>query len=351
MTTRQGVNRALKIAVSHALSYTGLLRLRQSIVMRGRAVILMYHRVLTGEERRGTASHPALVVDRVTFTRQMTLLKRHFRVLSLSEFAEKMERGIPFQDSSCLITFDDGWRDTFTNAFPVLQALQLPALVFLPVNYVGGNRLFWQEALTHLVLRAQRVGGAGVERQTRLRELLKPIELECILESRASDPRPAIIEAVSSLKGSPIGVIGQLIDRLGHELGVTVDDLMATDGFVDWDQVRTMARHGIAFGAHGFEHLLLTHASPAEARREIRGSKEVIDGTPGMDIPTFSYPNGYWTPAIADEVEAAGYRLAFTTRRGLVDCRDNRFTLSRFNLHQGVTDTMPMFLARLVGLF
>src|SRR5688572_8924764 len=109
----------LKSVVADALYYTGLLRLWQSIVLRRKAVVLMYHRVLTGDERSRCGSHPGIVVDRETFALQMDVLKRQFVVLSLDEFTDRVERRQPFPPSSCLITFDDGWRDTFTNALPI----------------------------------------------------------------------------------------------------------------------------------------------------------------------------------------------------------------------------------------
>lgn len=351
MTLRQRAAFAAKVVASHALYYTGLLRLWQAYAMRGKAVVLMYHRVLTPEERARSASHPALWVDRDSFERQMAALKRRFRVLSVEEFADCLERRTPFPDGSCLITFDDGWRDNYTNALPILAEHGLPALVFLPVNYVGRPRLFWQEALTHLLTRAAREVGERPDRGAAFRRLLEPTGLERVLDLREDDPRPAVHAAVGGQKRLTRAAVETLVSALASELDVRLEDLAEVDGFVDWAQVGDMSRQRIAFGGHGAEHLLLTQVPADEVEAEIRVSKQVIEGRLGGAVPAFSYPNGYFTPEIARVVKASGYRLAFSTRGGFVTCDDDPFGVRRFNVHESVAATTPMFLARALGLW
>lgn len=351
MIGRQRLSYAIKITVSHALYYVGLLQLWQLIALRRKAVVLMYHRVLTADERRETGSHPALVVDRETFEKQMAFLKRRFVVLSIEEFAERMEKKVPFPTSSCIVTFDDGWRDNFTNAFPILLERRLPALIFLPMNYIGHDRLFWQEALVHLLVRVVTEVRREPGCRARFEPLLVPAQLETVLDLAVGDPRPSIIGTVSAQKRLARTALEQLVTALADALGVRLDDLSTTDGFIDWKQVAAMSRQGITFGGHGVEHLLLTHVSGGEAENEIRGSKAVMDDRFKETVPTFSYPNGYWAPDVAARVQAAGYRLAFIAQGGAVTCNDDPLTLRRVNIQESGTHTTPMFLARLVGLF
>jgi peptidoglycan/xylan/chitin deacetylase (PgdA/CDA1 family) len=119
---------------------------------------------------------------------------------------------------------------------------------------------------------------------------------------------------------------------------------------MDWTEVEVMAAGGVAFGGHGAEHRLLTYVSPDEAQAEIGVSKAVLDQRFARTSPTFSYPNGYCNAEVIDRVRRAGFRLAFTTRRGLVAAGDDRFTVCRYNIHEAVTATTPMFLARVTGL-
>ena len=351
MTLRQRLSYGAKLTLSHALYYMGLLQLWQRVVMRRKAVVLMYHRVLTAEQRARSASHPAIIVDPDTFAQHMRLLKRRFVPLTADEFVERMEQNRPFPDSACLITFDDGWHDNLTNALPVLERHGLPALVFLPVNYIGRERLFWQEALVHLLTRMLAVLRTQPERKARFAELLAPHGLASALEIADTNPRGALIQAIGAQKRLDRRVIESLRVSLAAELQVHEEELTSVDGFIDWDEARAMQTRGITFGGHGAEHLLLTQVSAGEAEAEIRTSRAVLAERLGdSDRITFSYPNGYWTPEVAARVQAEGYRVGFVTRRGFVDCSDDKFTVCRLNIHEGVTSTAPMFLARVVGL-
>ena len=340
---------AMKVLIAYLLCYTGLLRLWQAVVLRRKAVVLMYHRVLTSEERKRSGSHPALVVDRDTFEKQMAVLKRRFVVLSAEEFANRLERKIPLPNSSCVITFDDGWRDNYTNALPILSKLGLPSLVFLPVNYIGRERLFWPEALTHLLWRVVEHVRTTPARRPRFQSLLAPSRLDEVLDLTGDDPRPAIIASVAKQKLVPRAEVEALIAALAAELHVWPADLVGTDGFIDWGQAAQMAAQGVTFGGHGAEHVLLTQVAPDEQEREIRAAKTMLD-TLNEPVPTFSYPNGYRSAEIAERVKASGYKLAFITSRGFVSCNDDPFTVRRLNVHESVTASVPMFLARVVGL-
>jgi peptidoglycan/xylan/chitin deacetylase (PgdA/CDA1 family) len=351
MNWRQTLSYAVKRAVARTLYTLGLLQLRQAMVLRNRAVVLMYHRVLTPEERRRAGSHPALVVERDTFARQMALLKKRFVVLSVAQFAEYVEQRRPLPSSSCVVTFDDGWRDNYDNALPILARLGMPSLIFLPMNFIGRRRVFWQEALVQLLGRAVVRLRREPQQRAAVAALLAPAGLAGLLDDPSPDPKAAIIAAVSAQKSLTRETIEQLVADLAARLGVDTEELASTDGFIDWSQVETMARQGVTFGGHGIDHLLLTQVSDAQADAEIEGSRRALDAQLREPTPTFSYPNGYWTPRVAAKVKSMGYRLAFIAQGGPVTCDDDPWTLRRVNIHESVTNTDALFLARLVGLF
>jgi hypothetical protein len=86
-------------------------------------------------------------------------------------------------------------------------------------------------------------------------------------------------------------------------------------------------------------------------RDEAEGSRAVVERRGGRPPLAFSYPNGYVDSDVVRTVKAAGYELGFITRRGHVRCDDDPFLIRRLNIHEAMTDTPPMFLARLVGLW
>ena len=342
-TAKAGIAKAL-----YALGVLDLLRARR---LRGRAVVLMYHRVLSNEARVRSASHPGYIVSDTTFARQMAFLKQHFTVLTEQQFVEHLDSGLPFPDSSCLITFDDGWHDNLTHAWPILREQRLPAVIYLPVNFIGSTRLFWREALTHGLLEAVRRVRSGGSVSGELRGLLRAQALEHVLAIADDDPRDAVVSAVQQQAHRRMEDDGALLASLERELGVDVEALDTPDRFLSWDDVQALAAGGIAFGAHGAEHRLLGMLPVADAESEIRQSRRVVGDRVGRPVLGLSYPNGSVTPAVRALVADAGYRAAFTTEPGTVSVHDDRFMLRRVNVHEDMTRSTPLFLARMLGVF
>ncbi len=351
MTARQRAIRIARLGLAHGLYATGLLQLWQRVTMRRKAVVLMYHRVLTGDEQRITGSHPAIVVSRDTFATHVAVLKRHFNVLSVQQLADHLERRQPLPDRACVITFDDGWQDSLSNALPVLQAAGLPSVVFLPVNFIGARRLFVREALTHLLVRAVILARQDPAQVPAMRTLLAPAGLAHILDIPDANPRLAVIYAIGEQPVMASAALEQLANTLPGVVGAHAEDLAVGDGFVDWDGARQLAAGGMDLGGHGTNHRLLTDLAPQDVRDEVEGCKRVVESQASASALAFSYPNGRFSPAIADTVRHAGYRLAFTTQHGHVTSTDDPFALRRINIHQGLTETAPMLMARLVGLY
>lgn len=343
---------AIKFVVAHGLYALGLLQLWQRIVLRRRAVVLMYHRVLKEQEMTMTASHPAIVVEQDTFEAHMLLVSRRLNVMTVDHFVERMEQKIPFENSSCLITFDDGWQDNYRNALPILTRHRIPALIFLPVNYIGEQRLFWQEALVHGLQAAMREARQNPSRAAFLRGIVAPLELEEVFDFADVDSRRRIIECMTLKRKrfTPEGV-DAVLARLDKEVSIRSSDASGVDGFLTWEEVAAMSKEGIRFGGHGAKHHLLSHLSLDEAWEDIERCKAVMASRLKEEPLSFTYPRGYWTPQVVKLVKKAGYRVAFIAKGGSVASEDDRYTLRRINICQEGTETAPLLLARIVGLF
>lgn len=341
--------RALKAsivaAVARLLYVTGLLHLAVHFATRKRAVVLMYHRVIAPDERDATFSHPGILVDARTFEQHLRLLRRHFRVLAVEEFARCMERGEPFPARSCLVTFDDGWIDNYTRAFPLLKRYDVPAVIFLPCGYVGTGRRFWQETLVHALYRALE------DRQVRAhRRLLEEAGLREPYPQGDAQTKVVLVEIVGRLKSAEPEARRSLLDQASAILASESPSACDLDTFLSWDQVREMAAGGISFGSHTTEHELLTQLPDDRVRAELAGSKQTIEQALGRPVVAFAYPNGDHDARTCRAVAENGYALAFTTQPGYVDVRDDRHRIRRINIHQGAAGSAPLLMARIAGV-
>ena len=315
---------------------------------RNRAIVLTYHRVLPEPLLDCTWSHPGIVVSRRTFERHLQLLQRTFHVMSAADFVLHMETGKPFRTPACLITFDDGWQDTFSYAGPLLNQYRLPSLVFLPTDFIGTKATFWQEQLGHLLSVAWQRCREDLSFREQAAAVLPP-ELRKTLDVEEPAVRSVIRERVNQLKSGSTGDPRRLPERLRALLGVDVGS--AVDGFMNWDQVRSMAAERTTFGGHSASHRIMTSLSPTEVDAEVRECRDVLRRETGELPATFSYPNGNWNDATSGTVREAGFRVAFATAPGSVSAGDERFSLRRVNVHEDATNSLPMFMAKIVGLF
>jgi peptidoglycan/xylan/chitin deacetylase (PgdA/CDA1 family) len=125
------------IVSSFMLYFSGLVHLytwvRRQLVGRRRAFILMYHRV------RDDSRDLNMSIASCAFCKQMEYLRRTFRVVPLQALMEEAQSVREWGADTVAITFDDGYRDNFTNAFPVLRSLDLPATIFLVSGYVNSD--------------------------------------------------------------------------------------------------------------------------------------------------------------------------------------------------------------------
>ena len=106
---------------------------RKKLISRSRAVILTYHRI------RDDAEDSEISVKIKNFENQIQHLKKNFDIIPLQELIRCIENRFPITNDSAVITFDDGYKDNYQNAYPVLKKNNLPGTIFLISSLIGKN--------------------------------------------------------------------------------------------------------------------------------------------------------------------------------------------------------------------
>jgi peptidoglycan/xylan/chitin deacetylase (PgdA/CDA1 family) len=336
------VRRRSRRIIANAMYYTGALWLMARIRFHRKAFVLMYHRVLPAGA--DTFSSDSICVTPEAFSLQMKFLRRHFRLLSIDELADHLESGRDLPSRSCVVTFDDGWRDNFEHALPILRDQQVPAVIFVATDYIGGDECFWQERLSRLLFN-------GLRGDTAARQLVeKMVARPGLAGCDDAERRRAIRAAVDGLKKVPTSEIEALEARLREAVGSSGS--AGDDRFMDWQQVAGLVKGTrVSVGAHGCSHTPLTKLSPERAALELAESGKRVAEVLGMPTKSIGYPNGNYDDTVVRLTRAAGYRLGFTTDKGLVGEVRDPFKLPRINIGGSATGTSADFLCAILQVF
>lgn len=280
---------------------------------RNRALILTYHRFGANDATRTSARD---------FREQLDYLTSHYEIVPLSFIADRIGGKQSLPAGLAAITIDDGYRDAYEIAFPVLRQYDVPATLFTVTDFVDRKTWVWTDKLRYLTSRA---------RTESLEATIGNRALRFFLKGRAS--RIEAAERVNAtLKLIPEGDKNKIIARIAESLGIEIPDAPPDDlSPINWEQAREMDTAGMEIGSHTLTHPILTNVSVPELRRELVESRKRLESILKRKVDYLCYPNGNYNSAVASEVERAGYRCAVTVEQGLNDERTNPFTLRRIH--------------------
>lgn len=111
-----------------------------------------------------------------------------------------------------------------------------------------------------------------------------------------------------------------------------VTNKIGQSGYLTWDNLFDLERHGMEIGGHTANHLPLTTLSPEQQRDELRLSKLMLEWRGLKTIYSFSYPNGAYDDGIVAMLEEEKYLTAVTGEAGLNTLTTNPYLLRRVNV-------------------
>lgn len=322
------LRRFCHVAVAEALYYSGALAawrwFRRTLVGTDEVCVLGLHRVLTPAEQEQSSSLDGMVIRENTYLALLAYLQKHFDVVSLGAFLGETNGAKDSSGPRCLITFDDGWVDTYSRAFPGLRKYRLPAVVFLATGTIGSRGGFWVEH----VKRAWRNPEARGAIQAAMRDG----------DGASNSALPDLEGAVEWLKRMPTlqrnEILSSALTANASACARTAAD-ERIDAMLTWDQARDMSAAGIELGAHTVNHPLLSYEDAASVEMELKASKQAIEERLGKRVRAFAYPNGDWNERVREQVAAAGFECAFTTHSAWHDSKEDSLSVSRVLLHEG----------------
>jgi peptidoglycan/xylan/chitin deacetylase (PgdA/CDA1 family) len=237
--------------------------------------ILMYHRFSQGPRWRA--------MDIAVFARQMRYLRENFQPVGMDEVAAHLNDDRPLPDRAVVVTVDDGFEDFYTLALPVLKGLAIPAVLYVPTDFVDRRCVLWPDRLYAMLLRAQ------------VSEVLVP--------SPDGTPRRQRLESMADRREAWETLADDLVERPEYErdgalaelalsLGVTDESPLPDDRPMSWDEVRAAAAAGITIGSHSVTHPSMARETAEKQARQARDSKARLETMLKREVRHFCYPHG-----------------------------------------------------------
>jgi peptidoglycan/xylan/chitin deacetylase (PgdA/CDA1 family) len=304
---------------------------------RERLTVLAYHRIIDYQRPDFADYLPVVSATPAMFEQQMAFVRDHFHVISLDDLHRALTAGAPLPDNPLLITFDDGYLDNYTNAYPILKRFGFPAVIFLATSRMDDPTPLWWDAVARYFHHTPRTEA----------------KLPLVGEVALGDDRRALLDRLlGELKTLPEADKQAAVEQVRAALAVTDPDDAPL--FMSWDQVREVVSNGVDCQAHTVTHPIMTRISVDEQHRQLERSRAHIMEQTGKDVAAFAYPNGThadYAPETMRLLQDTSYKTAFTLTAGPMRWRQVKVhPLQIRRVYLGYQDTFELFALKVMGL-
>jgi peptidoglycan/xylan/chitin deacetylase (PgdA/CDA1 family) len=316
---KSSLRRRALLGLQKAMYWTG----SAAAYVRGKAIsgatILLYHSV-PNASLAGWID-PANAMPPEHFEAQMRFLSRRRRVISMSELVDSIAAGRRLEPGTVVITFDDGYRDNFEVAAPILERYRLPATLYLATRAMDEGRLWIDELYAmfcrrtrhELMIADQRVDLSNPQARSGAYRSLADILSRSDLDGR----RNLLIKIEEQLR--PMASPPRLM--------------------LNWNEVRDLARRypNIEIGIHTSDHLDLA-ANESAAREQIERSLVDVERELSLQARHFSYPYGRFSAGSQEVVRSLELKSAVVAGANcLIDVDSDPFALARIVAPQSMS--------------
>lgn len=277
---------------------------------------------------RFSESSDAHSVSGIEFEAHLEYLKKNAHVVSLNELVRLISEGEKLPANTTAITIDDGYKDAYEIAFPLLRKHELPATLFAITDFVDQKIWLWTDLMRFVLL------------ETNSTEIYMNRENGEDIRGRLAGENSRIELAGrinEELKKLPEAEKTERIREFAGMMHVSIPDVPTQSySAITWEQALEMDRTGIAIESHTVTHPILTNVDEIGLKSELAASKEILEKHLEKKVRHFCYPNGTYDQRVRDAVEKAGYASSVTTKYGFCGAASGLFELKRIDAQPSI---------------
>lgn len=237
------------------------------------------------------------------FNTQIKWLSKQFNFLYPEEFFS----GNPKPGINLLLTFDDGYKDNYDIAFPILKKYNTTAIFFVVTEFVGSNRWLMHDKLRYLVSENE-LTQKEVEQQ--LKQLNKGSHLDSKYDSIHSNYR------------------------------FPNNRLM-----MNWQELMEIVEAGFFVQPHTHTHPLLSLLIKEKQKDELDISISLLKNELNVDANCFAFPNGSFNSDSLQLIEGSQIKYSFSTIPGVNTLNENQKLIKRIGIN--ASDSLGVILLKL----
>lgn len=239
-----------------------------------------------------------------------------------------------------MLTFDDGYIDNFTVAFPLLNKYGLQGSFFIPGKTFSENKVLDVNKI-HFILASQSV-------ETVKKDLMKKLDESRNGEYAQLPSNEELYEKnaiYSRFDNKDVMFIKQLLQAaLPEELRSMIatelfekyvgmpEEEFSRELYMNRDQLRCMKKEGMFIGLHGYDHYWLGRLPKKQMEEDIDKALDVMDEFIERDAWVMNYPYGNYSHDVIDYISAHGCKLGLTTEVKIADVTyGGRYTVPRLD--------------------
>jgi peptidoglycan/xylan/chitin deacetylase (PgdA/CDA1 family) len=307
--------------------------------MQNKCTVVTYHYVRETNETRFPKING---LNLSLFREQIAYMRNFYEFITVQDCIDAIYDGGKLPNNAALLTFDDGYIDHYTNVFPILEAAGIQGCFFPPVSAVRDGKVLDVNKIHFILASVDSVNRLKLDvfdLLNRLRseghEILPNKELyEKLAKSEFFDTPEVIFVKRLLQRELPQALRTYILDELFKRY-VTVNELaFARELYLNKDQLRMMARHGMIIGSHGNKHLWMNTLSELEQRNEIECSIDFLHSIIGAPIDNWimCYPYGAHNKSLRNICSEMSCSMAFTTESGIATLNEeNALILPRLD--------------------
>jgi peptidoglycan/xylan/chitin deacetylase (PgdA/CDA1 family) len=241
---------------------------------------------------------------------------------------------------SCLLTFDDGYIDHYTNVFPILEKKKLQGSFFMPVKTVTENVVLDVNKI-HFILASVQDKSLIVQQIFRqLDEYRAEYNLQSndfyfrklAIADRYDTPEVIFIKRILQVE-LPEKLRNVITDKLFRKFVSADEKAFSRELYMSMDQIECIHRNGMHVGGHGNDHYWLGALSKELQQVDLQASEKFVRKIRGKDNSwTMCYPYGSYNDDTISLLKDLDCKLALTTRVAVANGdKRERFQLARLD--------------------